>query len=832
MSAAVSGEAGSAQEAREHWVELRVHGVSGTPPESIMLTGFVRQVAGDDRGRFFRPADSLGTEQQQMPGRVLEAYHWGRFTSGSWTQALWLLIIPFGVINAAAFTLPPPRNVAGRVFNAMSTAALRLVGLAMTCLLIFSSLVVALDLFAWQTKEAGSGGNLRWWLIGALALPLAVLVLFYLFGQSRQAGQDPGQDRHNERGEDTSEPRINRTDNPVICELAKQDFFSGDPDAPALRRLHVAAALHMISAVLLWPTALAGSGVADGGRWTAAILLAVAAVTVFFLGDPERAGGHSGWHAYASLASRVQLLVALLLMAFAIIVVAGDSAQTVGAASGLADEGMPGIAQAAMALFMTVVFAIILLFIGTLGLALNVKPGGTRSSRDQAFKPFAGGMTAFLLGSVGAYLGVGFAAAFSFAAQIVVNRAAAAPVTVTRVLQRVAYAWGLTIILIAGMAVVGVVCWLVRRGKFEIAATAAFDLGALPPVGLPAAWQSKVALAMYMSRLKNVVPVVFSIFAGVGLLLSVVAAVDQISVQQSVTATDPRWFLGWLSELNGGAAGWLVWLGTTTLSALSVALVVLGRGALRAEKARRGVNVVWDVIAFWPRAVHPFVPPPYSQHVVAGLRRRISWHLGTLDDPTASPPVVPATRVVVAAHSQGSLITVAALLWLTPAERARVGVVTFGSQLQQQFARAFPAAVHLGVLDWVWEGYGRRWRNLYRDTDPIAGPVLSWSHRSVIAPGQPSSDNFDRPTNRSGAVPTPDPIVGDWGRRECGPEWRLLDPNRADLALMTGPMAVIRGHGDYPADPDWNLAVAAVLPVLPAPAVSSQLPAQAASPSR
>jgi len=37
----------------------------------------------------------------------------------------------------------------------------------------------------------------------------------------------------------------------------------------------------------------------------------------------------------------------------------------------------------------------------------------------------------------------------------------------------------------------------------------------------------------------------------------------------------------------------------------------------------------------------------------------------------------PASRVVVAGHSQGSLIAVAALLWLTPQRRTKVGLVTF-----------------------------------------------------------------------------------------------------------------------------------------------------------
>ena len=772
-----------------------------------MLTGFVKQVAGDNRGRFFRPADSLGQEQQQLPGRVLEAYHWGRFTSGSWTQALWLLLIPFGIVNTAAFALLPAKTLAARFWRAAASAALRLIGLSLTCLLIFSAIVVALDLWAWQARGADAGGNARWWLIGGLALPLGALVLFYAFGQSKQVGQDPGRDRHNEPDEAPEPPRLDRTLDPLESELAQQDFFSGDPDAPALRRLHAAAGLHMIALLLVWPMAKAGDGAADVARWTALVLLALATVTVTFLGDPERAGGNSLWHKYASLASGVQLIVALGLMVFAGGLVAGYTSPLRATAG--PDGSMPGIAMTAIWLFVAVIAGILLLFISTVGLAV-VSRSADGSSRAAAFRPFAGGMTSFLLASIGAYLAVGFAASFAFAAQGTINMASSSSVTVAQILQRVAYAWGVTVLVIAVMVAVAVASWFLRRAKFRVAATESFDLGGVPPLGLPPAWQSRVALAMFLSRLKNSVAVVFTIFAGLGLVLALAAGFEQL--RQDTSGINPQWMLGWLSELNGGPAGWLAWLGTTTLSALSVALVVLGRGALRAEKARRGVNVVWDVVAFWPRAVHPFVPPPYSQNVVAGLRRRISWHLGTLDDPTAQPPAVPASRVVVAAHSQGTLITLAALLWLTPAERARVGVVTFGSQLQQQFARAFPASVDLATLEWVWGSYGHRWRNLYRDTDPIAGPVLSWAHQSVLHPGQPMSDNFDRPANRMAADPVPDAIVGHWGRRECGPEWRLLDPPRADLGLMIGPMATIRGHGDYPADPDWHLAVLAVLP--------------------
>jgi len=169
-----------------------------------------------------------------------------------------------------------------------------------------------------------------------------------------------------------------------------------------------------------------------------------------------------------------------------------------------------------------------------------------------------------------------------------------------------------------------------------------------------------------------------------------------------------------------------VGLGTWALAAMAGLLLLLGRGAIRENGVRRGVNAVWDVVAFWPRSAHPFVPPPYSQRVVMDLRDRIRFHLG--NHPTTAN-IQPATSVVVAAHSQGSLLAFsAALLWLTPAERSRVGLVTFGSQLQVAFPRAFPAYVNVVAIRSLLVGLDGRWVNLYRDTDAIAGPVLSYDH--------------------------------------------------------------------------------------------------------
>ena len=92
-------------------VELRIHGVSGTPPESMLRTAMaehlapadVEQVAGDELTGFYRVTT---TALPPDPEHILEAYNWGQLTSGTWKKALWLLLVPFGLLNAAHFMLP------------------------------------------------------------------------------------------------------------------------------------------------------------------------------------------------------------------------------------------------------------------------------------------------------------------------------------------------------------------------------------------------------------------------------------------------------------------------------------------------------------------------------------------------------------------------------------------------------------------------------------------------------------------------------------------------------------------------------------------------------
>ncbi len=816
------------------WVELRIHGVSGAPPETMLRSAHVVQVGGDDKSRFFRPADPQGQELPPVRGRVLEAYHWGRFTSGTWRQAFWLLAIPFGFVNAAQFMLPRPgahrwAHRWPRRWHAVAGAMLRTVGVALTCLLVLSAAIVGMDLFGWQWGRAGEGGGRQWWLLVGLLAPLATLALFSLFGRATlTAGQNPGEDTLSERQGSTTV--LDRAQDHPPTELGRSDFFTGDPDAPALRRLHACAAVAMLALLVFSPAADYGDMTALIGRWAAIVVLCLAGLVIVFLGDPERSAtvitGSSSWdrrvdrwHRMAPTLGGAGLGIALVLLVWAAATQSAQDRSLVapdvtcpdpGKATGAVDVcSLPAVDALVLGLLIVSVLGLVLLFVAVAGLARC-----TRRTREHAVLPAFGrlamGMTAALVGSIGTFLGVGFAAAFTFAVQAAINTGAREPVAIPPLLQRVAYAWGLAALLIVGLLLALVIGYFLRRDEFVERAAEAFRFGVRPAPRLSAAWLRRVARAIYLARAKNHLQLVLWVFAGFGMLLALVAGIEHCSVRSGARCIPVSLWqpFGVLSEpADPAGVSPMIWLGTSVLVALAALLVVLGRGAIGSEGVRRTTSLIWDIVAFWPRSAHPFVPPPYAQRVVADLRRRISWHLGTLADPEVPPPARPASRVVVAAHSQGSLIAVAALLWLTPEERSRVGFVTFGSQLRQQFVRAFPAHVDVAVLGWLWSRYGGRWRNLYRDTDPVAGPVLSWDHSTELHGQRPQSrriDGWDRCYD--------DAVDDDSGRRDCGPDWRLLDPTPSDIAQMTSAVATLRGHGDYPADPDWPKVLAEVLP--------------------
>lgn len=154
--------------------ELRVHGVSGTPPESMLADPFPEQVAGDDVARFFRKTEPIVVGGKS---RIVEAFHWGRFTSGSATRTMWLLLSTDDKAHE-------PRAI-GKIETSWRLARTkyryhRVLG---TICLLGGGLVVAAGVYVWlrwlrlvpddmdREPAAGLGG----WVLSGLATALVVI---------------------------------------------------------------------------------------------------------------------------------------------------------------------------------------------------------------------------------------------------------------------------------------------------------------------------------------------------------------------------------------------------------------------------------------------------------------------------------------------------------------------------------------------------------------------------------------------------------------------------------------------------------------------------------
>lgn len=146
-------------------VELRVHGVHGTSPASMLGidTGEVRQVAGDNLTGVYR-SKSGEIPYRDLTGRpiAVEAYSWGTLTSGvrgflGWVQrALWLLLLPFALANLAYWArLELGSTTRAALWGARFT---RLGGLLLTVFMVLIPALIGVDLVAWQCYRGDSPG--------------------------------------------------------------------------------------------------------------------------------------------------------------------------------------------------------------------------------------------------------------------------------------------------------------------------------------------------------------------------------------------------------------------------------------------------------------------------------------------------------------------------------------------------------------------------------------------------------------------------------------------------------------------------------------------------
>lgn len=240
-------------------LELLVHGVGGTTPEKMLDDPRTVRITGDDIAAVFRRADDVDAEKAQRDGPVPEAYVWCNLTSGNGTRALWLLLLPFMVVNLAHWMRPTARGRKRTV--RLYGLLVRLAGLTLTVLLVAAACEVALDLAAWQcagTRACAEShswlGFLSpdvsddgWWSRPGRRLALAALVpaaltglLWYLSHRTWSAyeSQQP-MSREGEPEEDHGRTALSRP-----------GFWYGRRLVARLRAAHTAAGLLTIAAAV------------------------------------------------------------------------------------------------------------------------------------------------------------------------------------------------------------------------------------------------------------------------------------------------------------------------------------------------------------------------------------------------------------------------------------------------------------------------------------------------------------------------------------------------------------------------------------------------------
>jgi hypothetical protein len=166
--------------------------VSGTPPEALLScpTEFLQQQAGDKSAGFYRRAgwidNATSPPEPDKWRRLMEVYSWGGLTSGRGSRAVWLLFLPFILIDLAHWMLPPACASRKR-HAAIAVGLLRLIALSFTLTLMLAAAVAVMDVIVWQCAaldycSAGWGplaflGSLnRGRQVAMGALPLVIMI--------------------------------------------------------------------------------------------------------------------------------------------------------------------------------------------------------------------------------------------------------------------------------------------------------------------------------------------------------------------------------------------------------------------------------------------------------------------------------------------------------------------------------------------------------------------------------------------------------------------------------------------------------------------------------
>ncbi|GGN87132.1 hypothetical protein GCM10010112_69420 [Actinoplanes lobatus] len=655
--------------------ELRVHGVGGARPDVLLGTPSHRQVWGDRLAGFY-------AAEAEQRGRRIEAYCWGGMTSRSSTRVLWLLLFPFMIANLAGWTCSA-RTRADRWAFAAHRACGRLAALGITLNLLLIIAIAAMDCWAFQFGGRPGDPSAPQWrkiahglvdrpeagqrvVLGAGVVAAVLLILWLLSQQARN--------RYEEVAPATDGGGYAAA---LAGGVTDPRFFDGADTVRRLSLLHVSAGLSWLAFLLSrapWSAAAAG------------LLLGCSIVLLVCESAGDRAV--------------MPLAVAAML---AVCVTAGQTWTTNLTGDGhLPNMRATAIGTLALIMGLVVVRAPILAGIALLRW-VGIRRGAATATVPRPVRPWPGAplvvsLLALLSANVaGMGILVGAVNALGPGVEMFPLIEGVLPMLT---LAPVALFIGFPLVQLIRYAAAGhgpgpAVIRAEYAGRADATAPVpppwdAWRCSALPTGDLGAGerrrrmrWLRSVARGRELAEYAFDVRYLFDGLAAIAVLALVLAWLSLGNMVVRYAFTDR--FAVWVAGL------------------IPVAGVALLRWGWGRRDARRWLGVLWDVGTFWPRSFHPFAPPCYSERAVPDIHRRIRW----LNDN--------GDRVLLVAHSQGSVLAAVALAQLPP---GRAVLATFGSPLMKLYGWAFPAYINDRVLAGL-----RDWRNFSYPTDYIGGPV-------------------------------------------------------------------------------------------------------------
>ncbi len=649
--------------------ELRVHGVGGSTPEALVGVPHVNRVAGTQRAGFYRSPAWISLEG---PKRNLEGYSWGGITSSSVFRALWIVLLPFALINLVGWMFPhagTARNPVARTRQDSIVAGLfRLLALTSTLAVAAFVGLISIEIVGYRCVLKTDCGQewyvLPWrWVgsnpsrgiaIGALVAVGFILALAFVarMGQARKSEIDVGE---------RSDPAYQTT----LVGGSGGDPFELWERPDVAERLGLA---HTSGAVILIGLMTIEAIRSTTGRTLTPqlfVLSAMAAAVVLSVWQLPLAN------------SRVQRRLLLL-------VGAGFGWTVFGAwTAPAASQPHPLLRFSPVAVFTA--FGVAFLVTGLWAVLARPRDGSGKSlDRILLLYPALLLIIAVWGGILGATVNLLRIAEVAGLADF--------ELTITNRFALVGIAW------LVGALVAILVLRFRRTGRsiedirdaYRISADRGRDLNFIRKI------RSAEATAGLTDRIGSIL-----LGGMLGSLIPLGWVARTLFARSSETDV-----VRWYESFAGKAV---------------VVLPVIGVGLIgwmiRDPSARRGFGIIWDVSTFWPRWFHPWAPPAYGEFAVPHLLLRVEGLVAANE------------RVVLSTHSQGSVLGAAALAVLDPDVAKNVRWLTHGCPLNRLYASYFPEYFDADLFESIRASLAvsdqaPAWINLWRRTDYIGGPVL------------------------------------------------------------------------------------------------------------